>query len=330
MTIIKLIDRREIGTFEELLPDLQEKANRGDRMQYQTDKYVEKLKAENGYRDYREGLEKIYAAADSSLLMGKWDGAKLENDPTPLVQIGERTLTTGEFVGYILEKQRRGKSRDIHLYVDQLYADFTKEQIIGYEDSILSEKYPEFGYIYDEYHDGILLFDIMDQKVWSKAVSDTLGLTSFYESHKTDYMWGPRYEAMLISCTEDADLAGITKAHKKILKGRLDEAALNQAFCANDTVPCVTIENLLVEAGENEMVDAMNGEKGMGQPETADGKTRFVILKKVRAPEPKKLDEARGQITSDYQNFLEQQWIEELKAKYPVQVNRSLLSEIEP
>ena len=328
--IVKLIDKKEIGSYEEMLPDLQEKANRGDRMQYQTDKYVEKLKADNGYTDYPEELEKVYAAADSSLLLGSWDGANLENDPAPITKIGTRTISTGEFVSYLVEKQLKGKSRHIQSYVDELYTTYTREAVIAYEESILADKYPDFRYIYEEYHDGILLFDIMDQKVWSKAVSDTVGLTAFHESHKKDYMWGQRYEAMIITLTENADLPGIKKAKKKIIKGRLDQDALNAAYCANDTVPCVSIENILVEAGVNEQVDDLGGIPGTAAMANSDGSNTFVILKKVRDPEPKELDEARGQITSDYQNYLEQAWIEELKAKYPVEVDRSLLSEINP
>ena len=207
---------------------------------------------------------------------------------------------------------------------------FTREAVLSYEESILADKYPDFRYIYQEYHDGILLFDIMDQKVWSKAVSDTVGLSAFYEGHKNDYMWGQRYDALILTCSEDADLAGIRKAQKKIAKGKLDQDALNQAYCASDTVPCVTVEKVLVEAGVNEQVDAMNGEPGMGPVVSSEGSGTFVILKKVKAPEPKQLDEARGQITSDYQNYLEKEWIEELKAKYPVEVDEMLLSGIKP
>ena len=62
-----------------------------------------------------------------------------------------------------------------------LFREFSNDQVMDYEESRLPEKYPEFRYIYQEYHDGILLFDIMDQQVWSKAVSDTLGLEAFHE-----------------------------------------------------------------------------------------------------------------------------------------------------
>jgi peptidyl-prolyl cis-trans isomerase SurA len=246
------------------------------------------------------------------------------------MKIGERTATSGEFVIFIEAKQNRRNLRDAQSYVDELYEQFTQDVVKKYEESMLPHKYPEYKYIYQEYHDGILLFDIMDQKVWSKAVSDTVGLEAFYEGHKKDYMWNERSDALLVTCSEGVDVTRVRKAYKKILKGKLDEESLNSAYCNNDTILCITLKHLLVEEGEDEMVDAMKGRPGLGPVTEKDGKTAFVILKEVRSPEPKKLMEARGQITSDYQNYLEQEWIKELKQKYPVEVNRSLLSSIKP
>jgi len=328
--IVKQLDRKEIGTYEEMEPELQEKANRGDRRKYQTERYVNKLKMEYGFTEYPEALDLVYMSVDSTLLTGMWKAGGIKDDQTPLLEIGERTAATGEFVHYLLQKQNRGKSRHLISYVDELYGEFTREVVIDYEDSRLSEKYPEFRYIYEEYHDGILLFDIMDTMVWSKAVSDTLGLTAFHKSHKSDYMWQQRSDAIVVTCNEGADITGVLKSYKKILKGKLDEDDLNSTFCASDTVACISIKKVLVEEGENEIVDAMKGQPGIGPVVSGEKSDSFVILKGVRPPEPKKLDEARGQITSDYQNYLEKQWIEELKQKYPVEVDRSLLSRLKP
>ncbi len=168
----------------------------------------------------------------------------------------------------------------------------------------------------------------MDQKVWSKAVADTLGLEAYHQLHRSDYMWDSRTHAYLVSCTEDANIEALRKAQKKIAKGKLDQAALNAKYCSNDTVPCITLLSLLVEKGENEMVDAQNGVPGLGPVMTEEGTTSFIIVKEVRSPEPKELDDSRGQITSDYQNYLEIEWINALKEKYPVEVDKSLLSKI--
>ncbi len=326
--IIKLIDKKGIGTYEEMKPQLQEKISRGRRGQEISDRYIAKLKLENGVEEHPEELAPVYAAADSTLVMAFWKSGDLKDLKTTLVKIGNKQVTTGEFAAYMEDKQKGGKSKDPHGYVDLLYKDFINDLVLRDEESRLPEKYPEYRYIYEEYHDGILLFDIMDQRVWSKAVSDTLGLEAFHRDHEKDYIWGERTEAFVVSCDSGADLNGIRKVYKKILKGKLDQEDLNRSYCAVDTVPCITLTRVLVEKGENDMVDAMNGKPGLGPVNEQDGTRSFVILKKIRPPEPKKLDEARGQITSDYQNYLEKEWIKELREKYPVEVDRSLLSRI--
>jgi peptidyl-prolyl cis-trans isomerase SurA len=327
--IVKLLDKKGIGTYEEMEPSLQEQINRGDRGKHRTERYISKLKEEYGYRENLEALDPVYAAADSTLILGQWEAGELSFLSSDLVKIGDRQVSTGEFADYMESKQSRGKSRDPKSYVDILFKEFSNAQVLDYEESHLPEKFPEFRYIYEEYHDGILLFDIMDQQVWSKAVSDTLGLEAFHEAHKNDYMWPSRTEALLISCKEGVDVTKVRKFHKKIARGKLDEEALNARFCANDTVPCITLTPLLVAEGENEMVDAQNGVSGLGPVVQNEGSSDFVLIKKVRSPEPKELDDARGQITSDYQTYLEEEWIKELKEKYPVEVDRSLLSRID-
>ena len=327
--IVKLVDKKGIGSYEEMEATLQEQINRGDRGKHRTERYIAKLKEEYGYSENPESLDPVYAAIDSSLLIGMWEAGELEYLSTPLLKIGQREVTTGEFVEYIVQTQNRGKSRDPKSYVDDLLKTFSNDQIISYEESMLPEKYPEFRYIYEEYHDGILLFDIMDQQVWSMAVSDTLGLEAFHEAHKNDYMWQSRTDAFLITYDEGTDVAGVRKASKKIAKGKLDEEALNAKYCSNDTIPCITLTPLLVEKGENEMVDAQNGVTGPGPVVEGDESNSFILIKEQRSPEPKELDEARGQITSDYQTYLEEEWINQLKEKYPVEVNKNLLSEIE-
>ena len=327
--IVKLMDKKGVGSYEEMEATLQEKINRGDRGKYRSDQFIAKLKAEYGYSENPESLEPVYAAVDSSLLLGKWEAGELEYLSTTLLKIGQREVTTGEFVDYMVVTQNRGKSRDPKSYVDNLFKTFSNDQVISYEESMLPEKYPEFRYIYEEYHDGILLFDIMDQQVWSMAVSDTLGLEAFHEAHKNDYMWQSRTDAFLITYDDSADIEGVRKASKKIVKGKLDEEALNAKYCSNDTIPCITLTRLLVEKGENEMIDAQNGVAGPGPVVEGDESNSFILIKEKRSPEPKELDEARGQITSDYQTYLEEDWINQLKEKYPVEVNNDLLSGIE-
>ena len=160
------------------------------------------------------------------------------------------------------------------------------------------------------------------------AIADTSGLVAFHKEHKKEYMWEERTDAFIVKCAKEADVAGINSTYKKIARGKLDQEALNAKYCSNDTIPCITLTRHLVEKGENEMIDARNGVKGPGPVIENEEASTFVIVKGVRSPEPKKLEEARGQITSDYQEYLESEWLKSLKEKYPVTINQELLNRI--
>lgn len=328
--IIKLIDKKEIGSYEEMEAELQQKIDRSDRNAARTDNFIAKLKTEYNYSENREALQPINMAVDSTLRLGSWKAGELKNLDSQLIKIGEQKVLSGEFASYMEENPYRGKIRDLEVIVNQLYKSFSDEIVINYEEARLPEKYPEFRYIYEEYHDGILLFDIMDQKVWSAALADTMGLETFYKEHRKSYMWGERCDAYIVTCSQGADLTGIRKAYKKISKGKLDQEKLNALYCKNDTLPCITLTHYLVEKGENSMIDERFGISGPGPVVDNEGISTFVIVKGVRSPEPKKLNEARGQITSDYQESLESDWLKALKEKYPVTINQDLLKSIKP
>jgi peptidyl-prolyl cis-trans isomerase SurA len=326
--IVKLIDKKEIGSYEEMKPELQQKINRSDRNAARSDQFITKLKNEYGFTENPESLQPIYENVDSTLQLGTWKAGDLLEQENPLMQIGDSVVVSGEFAAYMQEKQYHGKARDQKVWVDELYKSFSDELILAYEENSLAEKYPDFKYVYQEYHDGILLFDIMDQRVWSAAVSDTTGLEAFHKHHRKAYMWEERCDAYIVTCSKNVDPAAISKVYKKIAKGKLDEKALNERFCAMDTIPCIHLNHYLVEKGENELIDERFGISGPGPVTETEETATFVIVKGLRSPEPKKLDEARGQITSDYQEYLEAEWLKTLKEKYPVTVNHDLLSRI--
>ncbi|MDF1575743.1 MAG: peptidylprolyl isomerase [Bacteroidales bacterium] len=328
--IVRLIDKKEIGSYEEMKPELQQKIDRSDRNAARSDRFIASLKREYDYSENPEALEVIYQAVDSTLRLGTWKAGALKSLKSPLIKIGEQEVLTGEFAGYMEEKQYQGKARDPKVWVDMLFKSFSDEFVLAYEEKRLPGKYPDFRYIYQEYHDGILLFDIMDQKVWSQAVADTLGLENFFKQHRRDYMWKERTEAYILECSSGTDLSGVRSAHRKIAKGKLDQEKLNEKYCNSDSIPCISLTHYLVEKGENELIDDQNGKKGPGPLIENEGKSIFVIVQGVRSPEPKKLEEVRGQVTSDYQEYLEDEWLKTLKEKYPVQVNQELLNKIKP
>jgi len=160
--------------------------------------------------------------------------------------------------------------------------------------------------------------------VWSKAVKDTVGLEQFYEKNKNKYMWETRLDASIITIKD----ASITKSLKKLLKKGVDDDQILAKF-NHDSEQAVSIEHSKFLKGENMIIDGIEWKPGTSDLiPLADTANVLVVVHKVVAPEPKLLDEIRGAMTADYQNYLEAAWISELRAKYPVIVNREVFKSI--
>ncbi len=180
-----------------------------------------------------------------------------------------------------------------------------------------------------EYHDGILLFDLTDKMVWSKAVKDSVGLANYYENHKNQYMWEKRAEAWTITVNDSSLLEKArTLTEKKGKKKNFGQDYLVSKLCPGDTSTCVTAQYGKYEKGDNTQVDTTNWAQGIGQTFMKDGKPAFVYIKSVLPPQVRKLDEARGLVTADYQKYLEDQWVKQLREKYPIHVNKDVLAKI--
>ena len=213
-------------------------------------------------------------------------------------------------------------------YVDVTFNKYLEDFLISTEKESLPERYPEYKHILQEYHDGILLFDLMDQKVWTKAVEDTTGLENFFGQHRDDYMWKERAKGMIISCDSTVDVNKVLKKASRIASGRWDQEKVNKKFCETDTISCISFEPFLLEEGRNERVDELNNTAGTGKVYKENGRNNFVAVSEIVPPAQKELNETRGQVTSDYQDYLEKLWIKELRSKYNVTVNKELLSKI--
>lgn len=324
--IIKLIDKKPVPQFEELKSDLAQRIKRDQRSKVGQEVFIEKLKKEYNFSENLNALSEFYSAVDSSIFINQWDPAKASNLKGTLFTLNGKEFNQAEFTHYLKSNKAPGKPIRIDVYVNNVYKDFVNSSIISYEKSRLETKYPEFRYLMEEYHDGILLFDLTDKMVWSKAVEDTVGLQKFYEENKTNYMWGERLDATIFTFEDESTLHSSLKLFRKALKKDYSAEYIKKAIC--DTLDCLSYESGKYEKGDNNIIDKVNWGTGINWPIKDEGKTKLVMVRKVLSPEPKKLDEAKGIITADYQNFLEKEWIKELRTKYEITVNQEVLSEV--
>jgi len=315
--IITLLERKSIPAFEDVKADLKRKIERDSRGELSKQALFAKLhktyKVVNNPSAYT-GFRKVSANA---VALGTFS-TSAENTNT-LVTINGKAISVNSFAEYILLNQTAGSD------IDAMYTSFVNEELLAYEESQLETKYPEYKALMKEYREGILLFDLTNAKVWTKAVEDTVGLQNFYTENSSNYMWENRADATVYSCIDLATAKLVKKAVYKKHRGNITDAEILTA--ANTDAPLsLQIKAKKFIKGENEYVDAVDWKIGIaGDIKTKDGSYIIVDIYEVLASGIKELSETRGKVISDYQNLLEAEWIASLKEKYSISIDRDML-----
>ncbi len=323
--IIKLIGTEAPGSFEEEKTKLSERLAKDSRARKSEEAVLTQIKNDYGFKADETQLQNFIAQLDSSFVSGNWETPESLKTDQKLFKLEKQAYTFADFASFIEEKQSKQNNLNPAQYARQLFAQFADQSCLDYEDSQLEKKYPEFASLMEEYRDGILLFDLMDKEVWSKAVKDTTGLEAFYEANKNNYLWDERVNATIYTITKEQDV----KKVYDILKSDLsDEELLNKLD--QDSIRSVRIKTGKYEKGDNNYIDMTSWEVGLSDElkTNVDKGSVFVRIHEVLPPEPKALDEARGIITSDYQSELEKQWVKRLREKYPVVVDQKVFDKV--
>lgn len=432
--IIKLIDKRGLPDFGEMEPTLRSKISKDSRSELNKTAFIKRIKAENQFTENTEAKEAALAKATDELLQGKW--ANDETDKTAqktLFTIQGKPYTVGSFWEYAAKNQQPRATGSAKHAMRLLYDAYAEKSLMEFEKANLENKHQDYRMLVKEYHDGILLFQLMDEKVWSKAIEDSVGLKNYFEQNREKYQWGPRVQATVISAankqllqqakeqldkrrypvsfarltdilfdqnkatlTQEGtaklnELAELLKGNENLtldINGHTDarEATANKnlaaeradkasAYLQAQGVPAkqlakqavgtkrqagpdntetgrrrnrrvsftlyttelsaladklnsqsnnplgVQITEKKFQKGENKALDTVAWEKGTYNVQQ-NGREYLILIEDVLEPGYKELHEVRGQAISDYQNYLEQQWVNELREKYPVKLRQ--------
>lgn len=329
--IIKLLDKKPIGSYEVEKPDILTKIKQGDRNVLKEEAFIEQLKKEYHYSLNEESFNLVLNQLDNSIFEANWSALSLAGiEEKVLFSIDQLSVSIGEFAKYLEGQQRKQSPINLELYARQQIKAFGKIKILAFEEENLVNKYEDYKHILQEYHDGILLFDLTDELVWSKAVSDSAGLEAFYTENQNNYKWDNRVNAYTITVNDSLLTKKVRKLSSKLVKkGKFSKEALIKSFCPDDTLAsCLTINEQKYEKGDNEKVDATKWKIGVGSLYTINNKPSFIVITELYGPAVKKLENTRGLVTADYQKFLEDRWVESLREKYDYKVNKELLNYI--
>ncbi len=203
-----------------------------------------------------------------------------------------------------------------------LPAEMSDEEVMAYADEHLEEKYPELARLVKEYHDGILLFDVSLEEVWDKAAKDTAGLEKYFEEHKSQYTWDePRFKGIVVYCKDKKTL----KNAQRIVKQAQPDSVMSYLKRLNsDSVKYVRTEQGLWQKEKNAAIDKF-GFKDKKTVFVPDSNLPYVFVQGKVLKGAEVYTDDRNRVISDYQEYLDEKWIEALKKKYPVVIYREVL-----
>ncbi|MBC6990779.1 peptidylprolyl isomerase [Hymenobacter sp. BT491] len=418
--IIKLIEKQTVPSFEAMEPTLKSKVSKDSRSELNRTAFLKRIRTENNFTENAAAKDYVFAKADTTLTSGRFKYTPAPKDKlanASLFTIKGKPYLTKDFLAYAQQNQHPRAGSEPRYAMQLLYDQYVDQSLTDFEKANLENKYEDYRMLVKEYRDGILLFQLMDEKVWSKAIEDTVGLQKFFAANQSNYQWEPRVQATVISAatpqvlaqakaslavgryqvvrnvpaaatfkTGSTDLASgsslsldqlanrlatdealtveitghVKRGETPTLAGRradkvaaylttkgIDKTRIRTVAATKPTVAtasfaltssstaaledalnkqnplAVQIMQRSFQKGDNKAVDEVTS-KGPGTYNVQkDGRYYAVTIEKVLPAGPKTLAEARGQATSDYQNYLEKEWIAQLRQRYPVTINQA-------
>jgi peptidyl-prolyl cis-trans isomerase SurA len=318
--IVQLLDKKPLPPFSEYESQIDAFVNENATIQKTLkNQHIHKLLNDYKFMLNPESVQKIQNAYEQKLrnndslqimLLG------VSNDV--LYSLNGKTNPIKKFKLYADEHMASNGDISITFY------DMISEEVLGLENANLEVNFPEFGQLMQEYREGMLLFEVSNREVWEKSSNDTKGLQKYYSENIKKYTWDkPHFKGVLIRCSNEAIAKKVKKQLAKISNDSIAEV-LGRTF-NNDSISVVRTEQGLFKIGENALIDYLAFKKS--QPE-ADKKYPVSFLKGKVLKAPENYTDVMGQLVMDYQNWLEENWVKSLKAKYPVVIDKEVLNTV--
>lgn len=329
--IIQRISLDTLGDYDSEKRSLEEEIRSDARYQLAQQAFVERIKREENFQKMNVSNEDLLDLLTKKVFVMNWEVPE-NYENRDLFQIRDSIYDLKGFITFLTEnldaRYQRNVVRDPAAEVGNILDRYINYELLAFEKAHLEEKYPEFREIMREYREGIMLFEISKDKIWDRAGQDTSGLRKYYTQHRNNYHT-PRtiqYNEFTVNTTSSRVLTKV----EKLIRKKQPEKVLKKLNKAADVVtyqPKTTKEEKFIDRfdADGKKLDDNNIYK---KTNDEAGTTTFGYVVNIQPGEPLEFDDARGTVMSDYQKYLEDQWVEELQSKYDVKLNESVLRSI--
>lgn len=294
--IVKIIDAVELGSFEEMKESIINMQLARTGINRGIEEAVEKLKKEYNFQLNKDAVSALLAGNTVNDVL-----FYLNNKP---------------FDSNLFEKFSKGNPSS----TQKLLNAFIAKSVLDYEYNNLEMKYPEFKFLMKEYKDGMLLFEISNNQIWERAVEDEAGQKAYFAVNRNNYKWqNPKYKGIVVHGKNKK----VAKQVKKLIKNKPIDS-WREVILQNMNGQ-VVLEQGLFAQGDNPSVDALFFKSGSLSPMENYPYT-YIFGEKQRGPSSHQ--EIRGELISDYQNYLDSLWIKQLRREAQIEINYDVLKTV--
>ncbi len=322
--IIKLIEKHPPKTFDEVKQEFTEKVKRDSRSKLVTKSFLNSLKSKYSVTKNKDAIAYFKENVSDSIYEKDWSLVEDENWDKELFKLNNTPYAYRDFIeffkaGYMRERQ----ITDVSALVDKMYNKFESSTILSYYEEHLEEDNQEFADVIREYRDGLLLFDLMESKIWNASKTDTVGLKEYYTAQKSKYFQDEMYNVLKASSVKPE---AIDQVKTMLDSGKTLEEIKNEVN-KGDTVLVIFSEEDLVKGGAKLPAEFV-AEKGKI---TISEEEKFITLIQVKEIMPSRIktfDEVKGEVINDFQKSMEDKWLDKLREKYIVKVDKKTFKKV--
>jgi len=312
--IIKLLNKKPVESFEQLKFDLDKKIKRDSRSQVINKRMVMALMNQYQVQAPKyDTISSLFIKKDDS---EKWILNKGLDPKNQFIKIKDRILTYSDFLSFLNNKLRLKKS------LKEQYNTFLEKSVLQYKKDQLPVENAEYASVLKEYEEGLLLFDIMQEKIWNSAKNDSIGLLKHYESNASKFISPKKISGAIARSSKKRTL----KKVKKLWTNNLSNDDVSKVL--NTKNQNVVFSSGVFEVGSSLIPQHTVFQTGISDILPLDNS--YVVLNILEQQSEKILsfEEAKGAVIASYQNLLEQKWVEALRSKYSFSVNQNVLNDL--
>ena len=322
--IAKLLRKNPVPSFEDSKSELELKVQRDSRSKLINTALLDTLKKRYNIQSTNPDLAYFESILNEEFFKRGWSiPSNLEKDKS-FLKIGQEQLTYNDFSTFLLNSQKRQLAKKpFNEVINEQYNAFLNTKLLAYQEDNLEFENLEFAEILNEYREGLMLFDLMETKIWNAVKLDTVGLQTFFNENKANYTWQKRIDAVVATSAKENDINTVKKTLENGVTLEDIKAQLNQ----NDSQNVIFTSDIM-NADHQALPEGFVFKEGVSKVYFYNDAYHVIDVKRIIPETEKTLEEAKGRVINDFQDEVEKNWLKKLENTYKVEVNNNVLEKI--